>query len=52
MCIYRNRLIPFTICVMWGGGAGAYNAPPLDYGSGKSSMDERVKERKDAKINF
>ena len=31
MCILRNRLIPFSICVM-------------DFGSGKSPMDERVKE--------
>ena len=33
-----------TISNMGYGGGGAYNAPPpIDYESGKSAMDERVK---------
>ena len=38
MCIQRNRLIPLTIWIMGGG-----VQPPMDYGSGKSPMDEMVK---------
>ena len=38
--ILRNRLILFLI---WGWGL-AHNSPlPMDYGSGESPMDERVK---------
>ena len=41
MCIWRNRLIQFSIWVM--GVRTTPPPPPMDYGSGKSIMDERVK---------
>ena len=34
-------MIPFSIWVIWG--EGRTTPPPMDYGSGKSPMDERVK---------
>ena len=46
-------MIPFSIWVM-GYGGGAFNALPINYGSGKSPMDERVKigRRKKMSIIF